>query len=105
MSARPATVAIVGRGESGHIVLKIAHHLGAEVVQFTRTADKADSARALGLDDAVVSTDEKAMARQKGRFDLFLDTIGARQSVEPCMTALAMDGTLCPIDMAAARQP
>ncbi|MEV7310490.1 hypothetical protein AB0N67_30055 [Streptomyces microflavus] len=52
-----------------------------------------------------MSTGEKAMARQRGRFDLFLDAIGARHSVEPCMTALAMDGTLCPIDMAAARRP
>ncbi|MET8060867.1 zinc-binding dehydrogenase [Streptomyces microflavus] len=82
-------------GGLGHIALKIAHHLGAEVVQFTRTADKADEARALGADDVVVSTDEKAMARQKGRFDLILDTVGARHSVEPYMTALAMDGTLC----------
>ncbi|MEV7295981.1 hypothetical protein AB0N79_30815 [Streptomyces microflavus] len=45
MSARPATVGIVGMGGPGHIALKIAHHLGAEVVQFTRTADRADSAR------------------------------------------------------------
>ncbi|MGW3831710.1 NAD(P)-dependent alcohol dehydrogenase [Streptomyces microflavus] len=89
------TVGIVGMGGLGHIALKIAHHLGAEVVQFTRTADKADEARALGADDVVVSTDEKAMARQKGRFDLILDTVGARHSVEPYMTALAMDGTLC----------
>ncbi|WP_435798852.1 hypothetical protein [Streptomyces microflavus] len=51
------------------------------MVQFTRTADKADSARALGVDDVVVSTDERAMARQKGRFDLLLDTVGARRAV------------------------
>ncbi|MGW3929408.1 hypothetical protein ACWECC_15055 [Streptomyces microflavus] len=71
----------MGRGECGHIALKITHHLGVEVVQFTRTADKADSARALGVDDVVVSTDERAMARQKGRFDLLLDTGGARRAV------------------------
>ncbi|MFI6084836.1 NAD(P)-dependent alcohol dehydrogenase [Streptomyces sp. NPDC051217] len=89
------TVGVVGMGGLGHIALKIAHHLGAEVVQFTRTADKADEARALGADEVVLSTDEKRMAEQRGRFDLILDTVGAVHSLEPYMSALAMDGTLC----------
>ncbi|MFD4814591.1 zinc-binding dehydrogenase, partial [Streptomyces sp. NPDC058418] len=67
------TVGIVGLGGLGHIALKIAHALGAEVVQFTRTMDKAAEARALGADDVVLSTDEKQMAAQAGRFDLILD--------------------------------
>ncbi|MFI8186692.1 NAD(P)-dependent alcohol dehydrogenase [Actinacidiphila glaucinigra] len=89
------TVGIVGLGGLGHIALKIAHVLGAEVVQFTRTMDKADEARALGADDVVLSTDAQQMAAQKGRFDLILDTVGAPHSLEPYMSALAMDGTLC----------
>ncbi|MFD3918778.1 NAD(P)-dependent alcohol dehydrogenase [Streptomyces sp. NPDC058595] len=89
------TVGVVGMGGLGHLALKIAHHLGAEVVQFTRTTDKADEARALGADDVVLSTDEKQMAAQTGRFDLILDTVGAAHSLEPYMSALAMDGTLC----------
>ncbi|MFJ9026841.1 NAD(P)-dependent alcohol dehydrogenase [Streptomyces sp. NPDC102259] len=89
------TVGIVGMGGLGHIALKFAHALGAEVVQFTRTMDKAGEARALGADDVVLSTDEQQMAAQAGRFDFILDTVGAPHSVEPYMTALAMDGTLC----------
>lgn len=93
------TVGIVGMGGLGHLALKIAHQLGAEVVQFTRTADKADEARALGADDVVLSTDEKQMAAQAGRFDLILDTVGAAHSLEPYMSALAMDGTLCVVGL------
>ncbi|MFD5110915.1 NAD(P)-dependent alcohol dehydrogenase [Streptomyces sp. NPDC058391] len=89
------TVGIVGLGGLGHIALKIAHALGAEVVQFTRTMDKAAEARALGADDVVLSTDEKQMAAQAGRFDLILDTVGAPHALEPYLAALAIDGTLC----------
>ncbi|MGW4945032.1 NAD(P)-dependent alcohol dehydrogenase [Actinoplanes sp. NPDC004185] len=94
--AGPGTrVGIVGMGGLGHLALKIAHHLGAEVVQFTRTPDKAAEARALGADAVVLSTDQQQMAAQKGRFDLILDTVGAPHAVEPYLAALAMDGTLC----------
>ncbi|MCA2219123.1 NAD(P)-dependent alcohol dehydrogenase [Jidongwangia harbinensis] len=88
-------VGIVGMGGLGHLALKIAHHLGAEVVQFTRTNDKAAEARRLGADDVVISTDERQLAAQQGRFDLILDTVGSPHSLEPYLAALAMDGTLC----------
>ena len=88
-------VGIVGLGGLGHLALKLAHHLGAEVVGFTRTPDKAAEARALGADDVVVSTDQEQMDAQQGRFDLILDTVGAPHSLEPYLAALAMDGTLC----------
>ena len=89
------TVGVVGMGGLGHIALKLAHALGAEVVQFTRSMDKADEARALGADDVVLSTDDRRMAAQAGRFDFILDTVGAPHSIEPYLSALAMDGTLC----------
>ncbi|MEU8610507.1 zinc-binding dehydrogenase [Actinoplanes sp. NPDC048791] len=50
-------------GGLGHLALKVAHHLGAEVVQFTRTPDKAAEARAPGADDVVVSTDQQQRTR------------------------------------------
>ncbi|MDX3855206.1 NAD(P)-dependent alcohol dehydrogenase [Streptomyces sp. AK02-01A] len=89
------TVGIVGMGGLGHLALKLAHALGAEVVQFTRSMEKAADARALGADDVVLSTDEDQMAAQTGRFDLILDTVGAPHALEPYLSALAMDGTLC----------
>ncbi|MEU3188894.1 NAD(P)-dependent alcohol dehydrogenase [Streptomyces sp. NPDC006923] len=88
-------VGIVGMGGLGHLALKFAHAFGAEVVQFTRSMEKAADARALGADDVVLSTDEDQMTAQAGRFDLILDTVGAPHALEPYLSALAMDGTLC----------
>ncbi|GAA0958969.1 MULTISPECIES: zinc-binding dehydrogenase [Streptomyces violaceusniger group] len=89
------TVGIVGMGGLGHIALQLAHAMGAEVVQFTTSPDKATEARRLGADDVVFSQDEQRMAAQTGRFDLILGTVGAPHALEPCLSALAIDGTLC----------
>ncbi|MGW5446413.1 NAD(P)-dependent alcohol dehydrogenase [Streptomyces asiaticus] len=89
------TVGIVGMGGLGHIALQLAHAMGAEVVQFTTSPDKASEARRLGADDVVFSQDEQRMAAQTGRFDLILDTVGAPHALEPYLSALAIDGTLC----------
>ncbi|WP_240812518.1 zinc-binding dehydrogenase [Streptomyces sp. DASNCL29] len=59
------------------------HAMGAEVVQFTTSPDKATEARRLGADDVVFSQDEQRMATQTGRFDLILDTVGAPHALEP----------------------
>lgn len=89
------TVGVVGMGGLGHIALKLAHALGAETVQFTTSATKAEDARRLGADDVVVSRDEQQMAAQAGRCDLILDTVGAPHALEPYLSALAIDGTVC----------
>ena len=89
------TVGIVGMGGLGHIALKLAHAMGAEVVQFTTSPDKAAEALRLGADDVVLSYDEQRMAAQAGRCDLILDTAGAAHALEPYLSALAIDGTLC----------
>ncbi|AXK34756.1 NAD(P)-dependent alcohol dehydrogenase [Streptomyces armeniacus] len=89
------TVGVVGMGGLGHIALKLAHAMGAETVQFTTSPDKAAEARRLGADDVVLSTDEARMSAQQGRCDLILDTVGAPHALEPYLSALAIDGTLC----------
>jgi len=89
------TVGVVGMGGLGHIALKLAHAMGAEVVQFTTSPGKMDEARRLGADDVVLSNDEQRMAAQALRCDLIIDTVGAPHSLEPYLSALAVDGTLC----------
>jgi uncharacterized zinc-type alcohol dehydrogenase-like protein len=48
-------VGIVGLGGLGHMGVKFAHALGAQVVLFTTSLNKAADARRLGADDVVVS--------------------------------------------------
>ncbi|MFB2581889.1 NAD(P)-dependent alcohol dehydrogenase [Herbiconiux sp. P15] len=89
------TVGVVGLGGLGHLAVKFAHALGAHVVLFTTSEEKAAGAKALGADEVVVSKDPAAMSAQANRFDLILDTASAPHDLTPYIRALALDGTLC----------
>ncbi|GAA4177915.1 NAD(P)-dependent alcohol dehydrogenase [Gryllotalpicola koreensis] len=87
-------VAVAGLGGVGHMGVKFAVALGAEVTVLSRTPDKADDALALGAHELLVTTDEEQLAQASGRFDLVLDTISAPHDLAPYITMLALDGTL-----------
>jgi uncharacterized zinc-type alcohol dehydrogenase-like protein len=88
-------IAIVGLGGLGHMAVKFAHALGADVVVFSTTPEKLADAKALGADEAVLSTDEAQMATQASRFDFILDTVSSQHSLNPYLRSLKLDGTLC----------
>ena len=85
-------VAVVGLGGLGHMALKLAKGLGAEVTLFTRSPGKEQDARRLGADHVVVSTDGTRMAALNGRFDLILDTVPYVHSIAAYMPTLRFDG-------------
>lgn len=87
-------VAVVGLGGLGHMALKLAHALGAEVTLFTRSPGKEDDARRLGAHKIVISTDEQQMASVAGQFDLIIDTVPYEHDINPYMPTLTLDGTL-----------
>jgi len=87
-------VAVVGLGGLGHMALKLAKALGADVTLFTRSAGKEADARRLGADHIVLSTDAAAMAAVEGRFDLIIDTVPYVHDVNPYIPTLAVSGTL-----------
>ncbi|GAA4303732.1 NAD(P)-dependent alcohol dehydrogenase [Klenkia terrae] len=88
-------VAVVGIGGLGHLAVKFAAALGAEVTVLSRSADKADDARALGATALVVSTDEAAMAAVADTFDLVVDTVAVPHDLGPLLRTVAVDGVLC----------
>jgi uncharacterized zinc-type alcohol dehydrogenase-like protein len=88
-------VGIVGLGGLGHMGVKIARAMGAEVVAFTTSPDKVADAKRLGAHEAVISRDPAAMAAEAGRFDFILNTVAAPHSLDPFIGALKRDGTLC----------
>ncbi len=87
-------VAVVGLGGLGHMALKLAKALGAEITLFTRSAGKEQDARRLGADQIVLSTDETQMAAVRSRFDLIIDTVPYIHDINPYMPTLAISGTL-----------
>jgi alcohol dehydrogenase (NADP+) len=93
-AGRGSRVAITGLGGLGHMGLKLAKALGAEVTLFTRTRGKEADARRLGADSIVLSTDPAQMSAVQGRFDLIVDTIPYAHDLNPYVPTLATNGTL-----------
>jgi uncharacterized zinc-type alcohol dehydrogenase-like protein len=87
-------VAVSGLGGLGHLAVKFAAALGAEVSVVSRSADRAAEAARLGAHDLVVSTDPDAMAAARDRFDVLIDTIPVPHDVGPYLGLVAVDGTL-----------
>lgn len=87
-------VGVVGLGGLGHMGLKFAHALGARVVLFTSSPNKADDARRLGADEVVVSKDPEAMKPHRGSFDFILDTVSADHDVNAYLSLLRREGTM-----------
>ncbi|MFS1291467.1 NAD(P)-dependent alcohol dehydrogenase [Pseudomonas piscis] len=85
-------VGILGMGGLGHMGIKLAKALGAEVTLFTRSASKAEEARQQGADHVVVSTDPAQMQAAAGQFDFLLDTIPVAHDLNPYLDTLRFDG-------------
>lgn len=87
-------VAVVGLGGLGHMAIKLAKGLGAEVTLFSRTPDKEKDALDLGADAVVISTEENQMQSVSGKFDLIIDTVPYVHDLNPYIATLAISGTL-----------
>lgn len=87
-------VAVIGLGGLGHMAVKLAVALGAEVTVITTSANKTDDARALGAHHVLLSGNPEAMKGAASRFDLILDTIPRTHNVNPYLMLLARKGTL-----------
>jgi len=85
-------VGIVGLGGLGHMGLKLAKAMGADVTLFTRTPGKEAEARRLGADHVVISTDKEQMKAVARRFDLVIDTVPNEHDVNPYIATLKRDG-------------
>jgi alcohol dehydrogenase (NADP+) len=87
-------VGVIGLGGLGHMAVKLAAALGADVTVLSRSADKAADASALGADRLLVSSDAKAMARAGSSLDLIIDTVPVKHDLNPYLPLLDVDGTL-----------
>lgn len=87
-------VGVVGLGGLGHMALKFAHALGAHVVLFTTSPNKADDAKRLGANEVVVSKNEDEMNALLGSFDFIIDCVSAEHDVNIYLNLLKLNGTL-----------
>ena len=86
-------VGVIGMGGLGHMGIKFAKALGAEVTVFTRSENKVDEAKSQGAEHVIVSTDEAQMEAAAGSFDFMLDTVPVQHDLNPYLALLRHDGT------------
>jgi uncharacterized zinc-type alcohol dehydrogenase-like protein len=87
-------VAIVGLGGLGHMGLKLAKAMGAEVTLFSRAPGKEADARRLGADHIVISSDAAQLGAVAAKFDLIINTVPSAHDVNPYIPTLATGGTM-----------
>lgn len=92
-------VAVAGLGGIGHMAVKLAAGLGAEVTVVTTSPGKRDDALELGACDVLISSDADAMGAAMGRFDVVIDTIPVQHDLSPYLMLTGLDGKVIVLGM------
>ena len=92
-------VGIMGLGGLGHMGVKIAHAMGADVTLISHSATKEDDARRLGADHFILSSDSKAMKAARNSLDLIMNTVSADIDLDRYVSLIALHGTMCVVGL------
>jgi alcohol dehydrogenase (NADP+) len=87
-------VAIVGFGGLGHMGVKIAHALGAQVTVLSHSLKKLEDAKRMGANHFYATSDPKTFENLKGYFDLIVNTVSVELDLNQYTNLLALDGTM-----------
>ncbi|MDE1727906.1 MAG: NAD(P)-dependent alcohol dehydrogenase [Thaumarchaeota archaeon] len=87
-------VAIIGLGGIGHMGVKIAHALGAEVTVLSHSLKKQEDGKKLGADYFYATSDPETFEKLKGHFDLIINTVSADLDWNQYLELLALDGSM-----------
>ncbi|MDN3029545.1 NAD(P)-dependent alcohol dehydrogenase [Streptomyces sp. S.PB5] len=96
-------VAILGMGGLGHMGVKIAHALGAEVTVLSQSLRKRDDGLKLGADHYYATSDEVTFKELAGTFDLILSTVSAPLNLDAYLSLLKTDGAF--VNVGAPEEP
>lgn len=86
-------VGVLGIGGLGHVAIRIAKAMGAEVVVLTSSEDKVADAKRLGADHAAL-TNDKAQLKACPKLDIIIDTASGKHDVNRYLSLLRKDGSL-----------
>lgn len=87
-------VGVIGLGGLGHMAVKLAVAMGADVTVISRTNNKEDEALALGARKVLASSDRAALDASANAFDLIIDTAPVKHDLNIYTPLLDIDGTL-----------
>lgn len=87
-------VGVVGLGGLGHMAVKLASALGAEVTLFTTSPEKGADAQRLGATSLVVSHSPEQMAACQASLDMIIDCVAAPHNLDSYLATLRTNGPL-----------
>ncbi|MEU7067999.1 NAD(P)-dependent alcohol dehydrogenase [Streptomyces sp. NPDC053429] len=87
-------VAVVGLGGLGHMGVKLAHAMGAEVTVLSQSLKKQADGLRLGADDYYATSDPGTFEHLAGSFDVILNTVSAKLDLDAYLSLLALDGAM-----------
>jgi uncharacterized zinc-type alcohol dehydrogenase-like protein len=103
-NAGPGTkVAVIGLGGLGHMGVKLAHAMGAEVTVLSQSLKKMEDGLRLGADHYYATSDPDTFEKLAGSFDLILNTVSANLNMGHYLGLLSRDGTL--VELGAPEKP
>ena len=92
-------VAVMGLGGLGHMGVKFAVAMGAEVTVLSHSPNKKDDALAMGAHHFVATNDDSIFAAHAKSFDVILNTVSAELDINKYISLLKLDGTLVVIGL------
>lgn len=87
-------VAVVGLGGLGHMAVKIAHAMGADVTVLSQTLSKKEDGLQFGANNYYATSDPATFEKLAGSFDLIINTVSASINLDAYISLLSLDGTL-----------
>ena len=93
-------VAVIGLGGLGHLAVKLARAMGADVTVLSRSPGKRDDALRLGASRYYATSDAATLGQLAGTFDLIVNTVSATINTDACLSLLALDGVLACVGVA-----
>ncbi|CAN2198801.1 AdhP Zn-dependent alcohol dehydrogenases [Candidatus Nanopelagicaceae bacterium] len=92
-------VAVMGLGGLGHMGVKFAVAMGAEVTVLSHSPQKKDDALAMGAHHFIATNDESVLKTHAKSFDVILNTVSAEIEIDKYVSLLKLNGTLVVIGL------
>jgi uncharacterized zinc-type alcohol dehydrogenase-like protein len=93
----------MGLGGLGHLAVKLARAMGADVTVLSQSLKKRDDALRLGAGSCYATSDPETFSQLAGTFNLIVNTVSATVNVDAYLSLLAFDGVLANVGVA--REP
>ena len=93
-AGKGSRVAVIGLGGLGHMAVKLAHALGAEVTVLSQSLRKKEDGLRLGADHYFATSDPATFTDLAHSFDLIINTVSAVVDLDAYLKLLALDGTM-----------